>query len=141
MNALLGGWQLESWSLVYEDGHAPEFPMGADAKGYILYTPTGQVSATIMRADRSECFAYAGRYEIAKETVFHTIELSTDPGLVGFRSTRHIWLEGDRLILSGRAPSARSRSSGAAPRTPAQKASLRPTVPAWTVVRCASSPS
>jgi hypothetical protein len=30
-----------------------------------------------------------------------TIELSTDPGLVGFRSTRHIRLEGDRLTLSG----------------------------------------
>ena len=32
-----------------------------------------------MRADKSECFAYAGRYEIADGTVFHSIELSTNP--------------------------------------------------------------
>ena len=61
MSDLLGGWRLESWSFLYEAGRPPEFPMGADAKGYILYTPGGQVSATIMRADTSECFAYAGR--------------------------------------------------------------------------------
>ena len=98
---LVGAWRLESWSLLYEDGRPTEFPMGADARGYILYTPTGQVSATIMRADRSACFAYAGRYDLADGMVFHTIELSTDPGLVGFRSTRHIRLDGDRLTLSG----------------------------------------
>ena len=54
-----------------------------------------------MRADASECFAYAGRYEIADGTVFHSIELSTNPALIGMRSTRHIELEGDRLTLSG----------------------------------------
>jgi hypothetical protein len=101
MNALLGGWRLESWSYLYEDGRPPEFPMGADAKGYILYTPQGQVSATIMRADGSECFAYAGRYELADGTVFHNIELSTNKALVGLRSTRHIRRESDRLTLSG----------------------------------------
>jgi hypothetical protein len=101
MTVLLGGWRLESWSYIYEDGRPPEFPMGADAKGYILYTPQGQVSATIMRADASECFAYAGGYEIADGTVFHSIELSTNKALVGVRSTRHIKLDGDHLILSG----------------------------------------
>ncbi len=101
MTALLGGWRLESWSLVYGDGRPPEYPMGADARGYILYTPGGQVSATIMRADSSACFAYAGRYEIADDIVFHSIELSTDPKLVGIRSSRHIHLDGNRLTLSG----------------------------------------
>jgi hypothetical protein len=76
MSVLFGGWRLESWSYLYDDGRPPEFPMGADAKGYILYTPQGQVSATIMRADAGECFAYAGRYELADDTVFHSIEVS-----------------------------------------------------------------
>ena len=98
---LLGGWRLESWSLLHDDGRPPEFPMGPDAKGYILYIPTGQVSATIMRADASDCFAYAGRYEVADGTVFHSIELSTNSALIGVRSTRYIKLEGDRLTLSG----------------------------------------
>ena len=101
MSVLLGAWRLESWSYLYEDGRPPEFPMGADARGYILYTPQGHVSATIMRADGSECFAYAGRYELADGTVFHNIELSTNKALVGLRSTRHIELHGDRLTLSG----------------------------------------
>ena len=97
---LRGGWKFLSWSYVYEDGRPPEFPLGPDANGYILYTPGGQVSATIMRADKSECFAYAGRYEIAEGSVFHSIELSTNTALIGLRSTRHIGLEGDRLTLS-----------------------------------------
>ena len=101
MSGLVGGWRLESWSFVYDDGRPPEFPMGPDAKGYILYTPTGQVSATIMRADKGACFAYAGRYEVVGGTVFHSIELSTNAELVGLRSTRHIQIEGDRLTLSG----------------------------------------
>ena len=93
MSGLVGGWRLESWSFVYDDGRPPEFPMGPDAKGYILYTPTGQVSATIMRADKGACFAYAGRYEVVGGTVFHSIELSTNAELVGLRSTRHIQIE------------------------------------------------
>lgn len=101
MSVLLGAWRLESWSYIYEDGRPPEFPMGADARGYILYTPQGHVSATIMRADAGECFAYAGRYERADDTVFHNIEISTNKALVGLRSTRHIKLDGDRLTLSG----------------------------------------
>ena len=101
MTELPGSWRLESMSFLHEDGRPPEFPMGPDAKGYILYTPAGQVSATIMRADASDCFAYAGRYEVADGTVFHSIELSTNPALIGVRSTRYIKLEGDRLTLSG----------------------------------------
>ena len=46
MSDLLGGWRLESWSFLYEDGRPPEFPMGPDAGGYLLYTPGGQVSAS-----------------------------------------------------------------------------------------------
>lgn len=75
--------------------------MGPDAKGFILYTPGGEVSATIMRADKSTCFAYAGRYEVKDGAVFHAIEVSTDSSLVGFRSTRNIALDGNRLTLSG----------------------------------------
>ena len=98
---LAGGWRLVTWSFVYDDGRADEFPMGPDAKGFILYTPGGEVSATIMRADRSECFAYAGRYEVKDGAVFHSIEVSTDARLVGLRSTRFIEIDTDRLTLSG----------------------------------------
>jgi hypothetical protein len=113
---LLGAWRLEGWSLVYEDGRPPEYPLGPDAKGLIMYTADGHVAATLMKADRStatpqtdaeratayaESFAYAGRYELRDGTVFHSIEIATNPALIGIKSTRHIQLDGDRLILSG----------------------------------------
>ena len=98
---LAGGWRLVRWSFVHDDGRPDEYPMGPDAKGFILYTPGGEVSATIMRADKSVCFAYAGRYEVKDGAVFHTIEVSTDSSLIGLRSTRHIALDGARLTLSG----------------------------------------
>jgi hypothetical protein len=113
---LLGAWHLESWSFVYDDGRPEEFPLGTDAKGIIMYTPDGHVSATLMRAGRTakapgadaervaafaESFAYAGRYDVRDATVFHSIEVATNPALVGVTSTRHITLDGDRLTLSG----------------------------------------
>lgn len=113
---LLGAWRLVSWSLVYDDGRPPEFPLGESAQGIILYTPDGHVSATLMRGDRervtpaddaararaaAESFAYAGRYRIEGRTVYHSIEVATNPALIGITSTRHIHLEGDTLSLSG----------------------------------------
>ena len=113
---LLGAWTLERWSLVYEDGRPPEYPLGPDARGLIMYTADGHVAAALMRADRAaavpesdaaraaayaDSFAYAGRFEVRDGTVFHTIEIANNPALVGFRSTRHIQLDGECLTLSG----------------------------------------
>lgn len=113
---LFGAWRLDSWALVYEDGRAPEYPLGSDAVGLIMYTTDGHVSATLARAQRQalttgaagekaqaydDCFAYAGRFEVRDGAVFHAIEVSTNPALVGFTSTRQIKLDGDRLTLTG----------------------------------------
>ena len=113
---LLGAWRLVSWSLVYADARPPEFPMGEDAQGIIMYTPDSHVSATIMRKARpavapgtpaeaatayAEAFAYAGRYELRDGTVYHSIEIATNPALIGITSTRHIDLDGDTLTLTG----------------------------------------
>jgi Lipocalin-like domain len=115
-SSLIGAWRLQSWSLIYSDGRAPEYPLGEDAKGLIMYTPGGQVSATLMRGQRAteaptsqvekatayaDSFAYAGSYEVRGGTVFHTIEIATNPALIGLTSTRHITLEGDTLTLEG----------------------------------------
>lgn len=113
---LIGAWRLESWSLVYDDGRAPEYPLGSDAVGFIFYTNDGHVSAILTRAGRrplasgstaekaqayDESFAYAGRYEVRDGAVFHSIAVSTNPALAGFTSTRKIALDGDRLTLTG----------------------------------------
>jgi hypothetical protein len=108
---LVGAWRLVEWALVDGDGRLLEHPLGVDAAGYIIYTPDGHVSATLMRTDGAEaagdagpygaCFAYAGRFAVRDGTVFHTVEVSTVPSLVGFTSSRRIVLDGDRLTLSG----------------------------------------
>ena len=99
---LLGAWRLESWSFAYDDGRPPEYPLGPDAKGIILYTADGHVSATLIRTSgMAESFAYAGRYDVRDGAVFHSIEVATNHALVGITSTRYIALDGDRLTLSG----------------------------------------
>ena len=113
---LHGAWRLVGWSLEYADGRAPEYPLGEDAVGFLLYTPDEHVSATLMRKARpatapataadesvaySQIFAYAGRYELRGGTVHHSIEVSNNPALIGITSTRYIDLTGDLLTLSG----------------------------------------
>ena len=99
---LPGAWRLERWSLEYEDGRPAEFPLGPDARGMLLYTPGGQVSATLMKASEpAASLAYAGRYDVRDGAVYHSIEIATDPTLVGLTTTRHIARESDVLTLSG----------------------------------------
>ena len=115
-NGLIGAWRLVRWSLVYADGRAPDYPLGEDAQGILMYTADGHVSATLMKKARpaqapvseaeaarayGESFAYAGRYEVRDGAAYHSIQIATNPALIGITSTRHIALEGDRLILSG----------------------------------------
>jgi hypothetical protein len=99
---LVGAWGLESWSLEYEDGRPSEFPLGLAVRGMLLYTPDGRVSATLMGAGKpAASFAYAGRYDVRGDAVYHSIEIATDPTLVGVTTTRHIAREGNVLTLSG----------------------------------------
>jgi hypothetical protein len=99
---LVGAWGLECWSLEYDDGRSSEFPLGLAVQGMLLYTPDGRVSATLMGVGNpSASFAYAGRYDVRGDAVYHSIEVATDPTLVGITTTRHIAREGDVLTLSG----------------------------------------
>ncbi len=105
-HGLVGAWRLESWSFEYEDGRR-EFPLGPEARGMLLYTPEGRVSATLMSTaargtDQPHAsLAYAGRYEERDGTVHHSIDIASDPALVGVTTTRHIAWDGDGLMLSG----------------------------------------
>ncbi len=113
---LLGAWHLVSWSFVYADGRPPEYPLGADATGILMYTSDGHVSALLMRKTRpaqapanpaeaaaayADSFAYSGRYTVRDGAAYHAIEVSTNPALVGVTSTRYIDMTDGRLTLSG----------------------------------------
>ena len=113
---VIGAWRLQKWALIYDDGRPDEYPLGADAEGMIMYTAGGEMSATLMRKKRSpaapatnaekareydDAFAYAGRYEVRDGAVFHSIELATNPAIIGVTTSREITLNGDRLSLVG----------------------------------------
>lgn len=115
---LWGAWDLVEWVFVI-DGHDSSYPMGSDAKGRILYQPTGYMSATLMAADRPwpagrtflgctpaersdaalNYVAYAGRFELQGDTIVHHVELSLYPEQVGTDLVRTVTWSGVHLIL------------------------------------------
>ena len=50
---LIGAWTLISCR-VEQEGAPPYYPVGEDAKGIIMYTPDGYMSADLMRVGRSK---------------------------------------------------------------------------------------
>ena len=116
---LVGTWELVRWETSYDDGRTI-YPMGEDAKGYILYTPDGFMSAVLFRADRphftsgealtandpekvagwNSYYAYGGPFEVQGDRVVHTVAYCIYPNWVGATQVRGISFEGDNLVLS-----------------------------------------
>ena len=123
LSLFVGAWHLVSWAEATGDG-TKTYPYGEQARGQILYTPSGQMSAQLMRpgADlsrfagldgaaalrelgRTTFFAYWGTYEVDAdaETVTHHIEGCLVPSWVGTAQVRGYRFENeDRLILTPR---------------------------------------
>ena len=97
------------------------YPLGKEAKGYILYTPDGYMSAQIMRPDRppyqapdpsggtdTECaqaargyLSYSGPYHVEDDSVVvHESEISLFPNWVDGTQSRKAVLVDRRLELS-----------------------------------------
>lgn len=120
---LLGAWQLESWSIGHEGRDDVTYPFGEEPVGLLLYTDDDWMSVSISRdqrpalpADRPfraidderlaaayrDYFHYAGRYRISGDDVTHYVTQSLNPGFVGTEQLRHVELDGETLVLSGR---------------------------------------
>jgi hypothetical protein len=50
---LIGAWTLQSYESSSANGSDVTYPLGVDARGIIMYTPDGYMSAQLMRADRA----------------------------------------------------------------------------------------
>jgi hypothetical protein len=122
---LIGAWKLVSYEVRSDDGRRIIYPLGKDAKGYILYTPDGYMSAQIMQLDRPRYqaadpgrgtdeesaqaargyLAYSGPYHVEDESVVvHEAEVSLFPNWVEETLSRKAVLNGRRLELSTTAP-------------------------------------
>lgn len=116
-NPLVGAWRLVSY-----EAHGPGgvlYPLGEDAAGYIMYTPDGYMSVSMMAAGRrnfadgdmlsgtndekieaAETYvSYCGRYDYQGDRVVHMVETAFFPNRVGTEQVRYIELHGDTLTL------------------------------------------
>lgn len=116
---IVGTWKLVSWENRTRAGER-DFPMGADAVGYICYTAQGRMFVQVASAQRSAYgggdllggtleekaaaaetqVAYCGGYTLHRDRVIHHIELSSFPNWTGVDQERFARIEGDRLELS-----------------------------------------
>ena len=117
--ALLGTWQMMSWTrTVIATGEVSD-AMGADPIGYIAYHADGRMMAFVAKRDRPRpngttygekdkialfdtMLAYAAAYTLEGDRVIHHVEAAWNP--VWARDlVRPLTLQGDRLVI-GDAP-------------------------------------
>jgi hypothetical protein len=122
---LVGAWTLESYQSSELDGSDVRYPLGADARGIIMYTPDGYMSAQIMRADRAPFvrgdlavadgdelaaaakgyLAYTGPYTVLDNSVVaHHVDVSLLPNWIGGTQYRAAQVGDGRLQLSPAEP-------------------------------------
>jgi Lipocalin-like domain len=119
---VLGSWELVSYTAQDNHGGPITHPLGRDARGLIMYTADGYMSAQIMRPDRpaydrpetdggtpeqaeaaaAGYLAYSGPYTVDETTgvLHHHPWVSLLPNWLNLTQLRHSKLDGDRLTLS-----------------------------------------
>jgi Lipocalin-like domain len=115
---IVGAWSLVSFN-VDEPGGRSQPRFGPDPVGYLIYSadsrmsavlagthrptmtsPSGTSSSEHARTEALQNFlAYAGRYEVRGDHVFHHVEVSVFTNLIGTTLERRFALEGDRLTI------------------------------------------
>lgn len=126
---LVGAWELVSYAVYSEESASTVlYPLGEDARGIIMYTPDGYMSAQLQRpgqknfagtfptdgsqselAESAERYiGYTGAYYLdesgEKPLLQHHFSVSSFPNWLGDTQKRVLQFEGDLLILSLDAP-------------------------------------
>jgi Lipocalin-like domain len=122
---LIGAWTLESYQSIPTDGSDVTYPLGVDARGIIMYTPDGYMSAQIMRAGRTPFdrddphlahdnelaaaaagyLSYSGPYSVVDDSLIaHHVQLSLLPNWIGGIQYRKARLHESQLELSSAEP-------------------------------------
>jgi hypothetical protein len=117
-DGILGAWSLVSFDVDEGTGkHKPRF--GPDPVGYLIYSANARMAAVLAgthrpalkspdgaaasEKDRTEALlnflAYAGRYEVRGDRVFHHVEVSVFTNLMGTTLERQFDLKGDTLTI------------------------------------------
>jgi hypothetical protein len=115
---VVGAWSLVSFDV--DEGKGPSKPrFGPDPVGYLMYTADGHMAAVLAGTHRPELkspsgtsateeqrtqallnfLAYAGRYEVRGDRVFHHVDVSVFTNLMGTTLERQFKIEGDTLTI------------------------------------------
>ena len=114
-----GAWKLVTFDVENPDGSTGKPRFGPDPVGYLMYTPSGRMSAVLAgthrpklvtpgglsnnEADRTEAIvnflAYAGKYEVRGDHVLHHIDVSIFTNLMGTTLERQFKISGDELTI------------------------------------------
>jgi hypothetical protein len=115
---IVGAWSLVSFDV--DQGKGSEKPrFGPDPVGYLIYSANARMAAVLAgthrpalkspegtaasEAERTEALlnflAYAGRYEVRGDRVFHHVEVSVFTNLMGTTLERQFRIEGDLLTI------------------------------------------
>jgi hypothetical protein len=118
---LIGAWVLQSYEARSIDGSTVIYPLGANPRGIIMYTPDGYMSAQLMRSGRprfrgddmhlalndelavaaSGYLTYAGPYSVVRDgLIAHHVEVSLLPNWIGGTQYRAARLDESVLELS-----------------------------------------
>ena len=116
---LVGSWELTHWDYTVDGVHRG-FVMGEDAKGQILYTPEGRMSAILMQHDRPAFgvsafhqgsaeqreaaaltyVSYGGTFDVEDDRVSHHVAYCLFPDWIGTYLVREVSWEDDQLVLT-----------------------------------------
>jgi hypothetical protein len=117
---LIGAWILQTYEACSIDGADVIYPLGADPRGIIMYTPDGYMSAQLMLSGRprfsgddmqlapndelaaaaSGYLTYAGPYSVVGDgLIAHHVEVSLLPNWIGGTQYRAARLSGSVLEL------------------------------------------
>jgi hypothetical protein len=115
---VVGAWSLVSFAV--DEGDNKEKPrFGPDPVGYLIYSADARMAAVLAGTHRPALpspaglgaseeqrtaallnfLAYAGRYEIRGDRVFHHVDVSIFTNLVGTTLERQFKIEGDKLTI------------------------------------------
>jgi len=118
---LIGTWLLQSWEARDAGTDEIRYPYGEGAKGILMYTTDGWMSAALCSKQREpfpaydkpadvptelkaeafdQYFHYSSTYEIKGDEVFHDVKFSSNPSFPGTMQVRKMNLEGNILTLS-----------------------------------------
>jgi hypothetical protein len=110
LDQVLGSWTLEKFQIEDPSGNVRDW--GRNARGLLIYAPTGHMSVSINKEiendpDQTEAenrfdsiLFYSGSYQMSGSTITHQVTQASNPDRIGREMIRYAELDGELLRLT-----------------------------------------